>query len=840
VRSGPSRPVPAGAPYRASQRAPGANPSGEDIMRDGRSAVVAAALLLLVAIPVHAAEVGGRIEGRVLREDGSGVGGVTVTLPGRAEAALTSADGRFELLGVEPGRHTLTFMLGRHPEQMRAVEVTAGETAAVELVIAWPISLFDTLTVNSVSRRPERIVEAPAAMSLVPEEEIAREAASGQLPKLLEFTTGAELTQGGLYDFNLNVRGFNDPFNRRVLTLVDGRDVSMPSLGAQEWAAIGFPLDDLERAELVRGPGSALYGTDAFNGVLDLITKAPRYSQGGRLRMTGGELATRRVDLRYAARLGEGWYTKMLAGYQESDDFYRSRTQGVEYSTPCLALFQPNCLPAELVAPPRNGDEVGYASVRVDPDLGDGVNLTLEAGTAMIEGPVMVAEFGRLQVTDVKRPWARFDLGTPSWNLLASYTARDGDGLFLGPDYPFHTESDRVAVELQGRTEFAGGKGFLVGGASTMEESVDSLGPDGVQTVTYQKHEPGFQALFGQVEYDLTHSLKVALAARLDDNTLHDTQFSPRGSLVWAVRPAHTLRLTFGEAFLTPGYAQLVLYMPLQPPVDLSPFEQICAIGGASCGFDEPVGVRAVGNSLLEPEEIRTFEIGYSGIVGGGTYITIDYYDSQIENFISDYIAFFDPSRGRLPSPFAPYQPPASLPPPLAGLLMGALQTGLPPELFPLLSNGVFGEPVFTALSLINFGRVDSKGGELSLSSRLGDRWSLDLGYAWFDFDIRDRLPDDPALPNSSENRLNASLTYVGDLFDAAMRVRHVEGFDWSAGLYKGPVPSYQVVDLTANRQFGAFRVGIDVSNLLDEEHYEFFGGDLIGRRALVHLSYDW
>ncbi|MFQ5350618.1 MAG: TonB-dependent receptor plug domain-containing protein, partial [Thermoanaerobaculia bacterium] len=732
------------------------------------------------------------------------------------------------------------FDLGRHPERVGTVEVTAGETAAMELVVDWPLSYFDTLTVRSISRRPERIVDAPAAMSLVPAEEIAREAASGQLPKLLEFTTGAELTQGGLYEFNLNVRGFNDPFNRRVLTLVDGRDVSMPSLGTQEWAAIGFPLDDLESAELVRGPGSALYGTDAFNGVLDLVTKSPKTSQGGRLRVTGGELATRRFDLRYTARLGEGWYTKVLAGYQESDDFYRPRTQGVEYATPCLALFQSGCLPLELVRPPLDRDKVGYASVRVDPDLGESVSLVLEGGTAVFEAPVMVAEFGRLQVTDVKRPWARFDFSTSNWNLLASYTARDGDGFFLGFAYPFFTESDRYAVELQGRTGFADGKGFLVGGASTMEESVDSLGPGGVQTVTFKKHTEGFQALFGQIEYSFTDRLKAVLAARLDDNSLHDAQFSPRSSLVWAVRPEHNLRLTFGEAFLTPGYAQLVLYMPLQPPVDLSPFEAICSFGGTSCGFDQPIGVRAVGNSLLEPEEIRTVELGYSGIVGGDTYLTVDYYDSRIENFISDYIPFFDPSRGRLASPFAPYAPPAGLSPPFATLLLGALQANVPPQLLPLLSNGVFGEPVFTALSLVNFGRVESEGVELSLSSRLGDRWTLDLGYAWFDFDIRDRLPDDPALPNSSENRLNASLAYVGDSFDAALRVRQVEGFDWSAGLYKGPVPSYEVVDLTANRAFGRYRVGIDVSNLLDEEHYEFFGGDLIGRRALVHLDYTW
>ncbi len=590
----------------------------------------------------------------------------------------------------------------------------------------------------------------------------------------------------------------------------------------------------------MRGPGSALYGTDAFNGVLNLITRAPRYSQGGRVRLSGGDLSTRQVDLRYATALGANWYAKLLGGYTESDDFFRPRTRGVEYSRPCQAAFEQRCLPPEAVPPPLSQDEISYASLRFDGNLGGSSNLVIEGGTALIEGPVAVAEFGRLQATDVERPWARVDFNTTHWNVLGSYTARDGEQLFLNQNYPNFTQSSRLSLEVQGHTGFAEGRGYLVGGGSVMEESVNSADPNGFQTITYQKHTEDFQALFGQVEYSFTDRLKGVLAARYDENSLHDSQFSPRGSLVWAVRPAHNLRLTWGEAFLTPGYAQLVLYLPTMPPVDLSPFEGICALGGVSCGFGEPVAVRAVGNSDLQPEEIRTFELGYSAILGADTYLTVDYYDSRIENFISDFIPFFDPARGRLASPFPPYSPPPGLPPQLAALLMASLQANLPPELLPLLSNGVFGEPVFTALSLINFGRVDTEGVELSLSRRLGDRWSLDLGYAWFDFDIRDRLPDDPALPNSSENRLNASVAYVGERFDAALRVRHVEGFEWSAGLYKGPVPSYEVVDLTANRELGRFRVGIDVSNLLDEEHYEFFGADLIGRRALVHLAYAW
>ena len=88
----------------------------------------------------------------------------------------------------------------------------AGRRAGRSRDIASPRSI----TVVSASRRAERITEAPAAISVVPREEIERQASHGQLPKLLEFTPGAEVTQSGVYDFNFNTRGFNSSLNRRV------------------------------------------------------------------------------------------------------------------------------------------------------------------------------------------------------------------------------------------------------------------------------------------------------------------------------------------------------------------------------------------------------------------------------------------------------------------------------------------------------------------------------------------------------------------------------------------------------------------------------------------------
>ena len=108
---------------------------------------------------------------------------------------------------------------------------------------------------------------------------------TGQLAKLLEFTPGAQVTQGGLWDFNIGTRGFNRALSRRVAVLLDGRDLSLPFFGYQGWPAFSFPLDDLSGVEIVRGPSAALYGANASGGVISMTSKEPRFSRGGMVRV---------------------------------------------------------------------------------------------------------------------------------------------------------------------------------------------------------------------------------------------------------------------------------------------------------------------------------------------------------------------------------------------------------------------------------------------------------------------------------------------------------------------------------------------------------------------------
>ena len=219
------------------------------------------ATVLAVFCP-SAAAADGRIEGRVTRPGGSGVPGVAVVLGALGLTAITDPNGTFSFESVPAGAHDVVFSLADNQVARDGVTVTDAATTRLDQVVDWTLRYTDTITVFGASRFTERLVEAPASVSIVGQERVELEASQGQLPRLLQSVPGADVTQSGVYDFNLNVRGFNTVLNRRLLVLIDGRDPGGVLLGAQEWSGYGLVTDDLTRVEFIRGPGSALYGSN--------------------------------------------------------------------------------------------------------------------------------------------------------------------------------------------------------------------------------------------------------------------------------------------------------------------------------------------------------------------------------------------------------------------------------------------------------------------------------------------------------------------------------------------------------------------------------------------------
>jgi iron complex outermembrane receptor protein len=776
----------------------------------------------------------GEIAGKVTRLDGVGLAGVTVSIRSLGRSVQTDATGSYVLDGVPPGTYEVTFSLSDHAQSEAAVTVAVGAARTLDKKVDWDLSFAESITVYSVSRKAERITEAPAAVTVVPVEDIALKAPTGQVPKLLEYSPGVDFTQSGLYDFNFNVRGFNSSLNRRILTLIDGRDPSVPFLGSQEWAAISFPMDELATVELVRGPGSALYGANAFSGVLNMTTRSPRGNEGGQVRLTGGELNTVRGDLRYARELGGGWYGRLVGGYQRSDDFTRSRNQSVEYSTICTSAAQTNCLRREARPLALDQAKIGYGGLRFDRYFEDSRALTVEGGTASLEGPTFVTGIGRVEVTDVNRPWGRINFNTVHWNLLGYYDKRVAEKqVALSSGALLFEDSSNLHGELQGNTGFAGGKGFLVGGVAYRQQKVDTANQTGFQTLMDSAKSEHTQAVFGQLEYNLSASLKAVVAGRVDDSTLHDTQFSPKGSLVWGFTPTQTLRLTYNRAFQVPNYSEFFLRAPAGAPITaFAPLEAALApvLGGRTLGLTS-IPVLARGNSSMDVEKITSYEAGYNGIFGDKLYLTVDYYRSRIENFVTDLLPGVNPA-------FAPYTPPSFLPASVAQTVLNTLRGGLGPNFVGLTT--VNGLPALV-FSYTNSGLVNTQGIDVAFNYYVTDRLWADASYSWFDFDVKKKNAADKLLPNGPKNKASGGLSYRADRWNGTVKVRWVDGFPWAAGVFVGDVPSYTLVDLgVAWKLTNNWGIGLDVSNLLDKEHYESFGGDLLSRRALGHVSYSW
>ena len=262
-------------------------------------------LLGLAAAPASAQT--GTLAGRVMEaETGETIANavVRVLVAGGREVAgdLTDADGRFELQ-VPPGSYEVEVTsLGF---ATRVIETTvaaqAGEPMSIALV-AEAIQLNPIIV--SASRRPQKRLEAPATVETVEKEEI-RERAAPTVIDHVKGEAGVDVAQTGLAQSNVVARGFNNIFSGALLVMSDYRYAQVPSLRVNAYNFIPATNLDLERVEIVLGPGAALYGPNSANGVMHLITSSPIDDPGTMVSLAAGERAVVHGEVRHAQRIRE-------------------------------------------------------------------------------------------------------------------------------------------------------------------------------------------------------------------------------------------------------------------------------------------------------------------------------------------------------------------------------------------------------------------------------------------------------------------------------------------------------------------------------------------------------
>lgn len=267
-------------------------------------------------------------------------------------SVATNATGRYALWHVPAGQQLLQFRRIGHSARDLTVTVSADTSTTADAVLdPQPIDL-GAVVVEGVSRAPDRIADAPGAVSVVRPTTAEPLSISGQVPLALARVPGLDVPQSAVNDFNVNARGLNTLLSRKMLVLQDGRDLATVLVIRQTWGALSEPLEDVEQIEVIRGPSSALYGANAYNGVINITTPAAREIVGTKLTLGGGELGTVRADLRRAGlwlhdRLGY----RVNLGSTRSEDWTRART------AKDASDWQQEYAPATETPPTRPGPE---------------------------------------------------------------------------------------------------------------------------------------------------------------------------------------------------------------------------------------------------------------------------------------------------------------------------------------------------------------------------------------------------------------------------------------------------------------------------------------------------
>jgi outer membrane receptor protein involved in Fe transport len=514
--------------------------------------------------------------------------------------------------------------------------------------------------------------------------------------------------------------------------------------------------------------------------------------------------------------------------------------------------------------------------------LNNGAVLSADGGAARVENEIFVTGIGRVQVLEAIRPYARLSLAHDRFNIFGFWNSRTSldPQVSLASGAPLEERSDIFHLEAQQNWDFQQERGRVVYGASYRNTQLNTSGT--LMDPSNDDRSDDYYSGYAQVEYKLIPELRVVGAARVDDGTLFETQFSPKGALVYSPTERHSFRFSVNRAFQTPNYSEFYLRAAAAAPtggpdsLELGIESYYAAVQanqgsfppGAFSGltfhtalpweFSTQTQVLALGNANLDVETVLGWELGYKGSLGDNVYVSVDAYINELENFVTDLLPAVNPAYPTFRLTDGGLNVPADLAAMDQRLASFGLPTNHPLRApIPLLQAGyasavarttISGVPALATLpdgsravvlSYTNAGRVIERGVELGLGYQFTPELRADVSFTGFDFEVKEQQLGDELLPNTPSKKASFALGYLGNQgFDANVQVRLVDGYQWAAGVFEGYVPSSEFVNVSAGyRLNNNLRIHAIATNVFDQKRFQLYGGSVIERRVLGGIT---
>jgi iron complex outermembrane receptor protein len=200
--------------------------------------------------------------------------------------------------------------------------VGAADAGSASINSLADLSLEDlvNLKVTSVSKKEEKLNDAAAAIFVLSNDDLRRSGAT-TVADALRLVPGLQVAAIDSANWAISARGFNSQYANKLLVMIDGRTVYSPLFSGVYWDAQQVFLDDVDRIEVIRGPGATVWGANAVNGVINILSKSARDTQGGLIYGGGGSVHLALGGSRYGGKISEDTYYRVYGSYQLNDDF---------------------------------------------------------------------------------------------------------------------------------------------------------------------------------------------------------------------------------------------------------------------------------------------------------------------------------------------------------------------------------------------------------------------------------------------------------------------------------------------------------------------------------------
>ena len=465
-----------------------------------------------------------------------------------------------------------------------------------------------SVEVTTVSKEPEEVLQTPAAIYVLTQEDIRRSGASS-IPEVLRLVPGVEVARIDSDHWAVGIRGFGSQFSRSLLVLIDGRSVYTPLFAGVYWDVQDTLLEDIDRIEVIRGPGGTIWGANAVNGVINIITKKAKDTHGALATATGGNVDQGIAGFRYGGGNGQTFDYRV---------FGKVTTRGPE--------LHPNGLQFDDWRDQRGGFRTDWSShgnntftLQGDIYRGDDGEST---SLGSFSPPSQIVLMGNDQVSggDVLGRWQHTFAGGSDVQVQTYYDRTDRRAPqyeetrnTFDADLMFHNK-------LPWRQDLLWGAGVSIGpGDFTQTEPTLGFTADHESDDVYSG--------FVQDGIDIVkQKLSLTVGTKLEHNNFSGFEYEPSARLLWAASKRESFWGAVTRAVRTPSRLdtdlELIDFLGYIPP---SPV---------------PIYLEVAGNPTFASETLIGYEAGYRSLVTSRLYVDVSVFHNDYNDLSSFGTAF--------------------------------------------------------------------------------------------------------------------------------------------------------------------------------------------------------